>query len=128
MILSRTRELGFSTSETARPEATEHQAERTRSSAVGSGPDSFALQVRVGGRVTEQAAHRDDLALVVERVRHYVVKNERWTRQSPDPFLRTVWQRGVELCIGQPIEIHACRGLGALLSRPQRLDCGIVCH
>jgi hypothetical protein len=54
------------------------------------------LQVRVGRRVAEQAAHRDDLALVVKRMRNRVVENERWGLQLSDPIRRTMCECDIE--------------------------------
>jgi hypothetical protein len=64
------------------------------------------LQICVADRLPEQAEHGDDLSFVMEGVREDVMQYERGTAQGTSPIVGTAGEFGVELRLGELIEIR----------------------
>jgi hypothetical protein len=64
---------------------------------------SFALQVRVRGRMPKRTQHGDHLAFVVERVRDHVKHNKCRTIQFSEPSFRTFRQRRIQLFLTESL-------------------------
>ena len=84
------------------------------------------VQVSVGRGVSQQAAHGDDLALVMERVAQDVMKNERRSADVDISIRKTQFRIGVELLVRDSGQIG--QGLPAylLLQQPRLADVGAV--
>jgi len=87
---------------------------------------NLVLEVCIRRRSAEQAAHSDDLTLVMEGVREHMVQYESGAAQGSPPFSRTLGQFGIEFCLWKALDIGNRFRHDARLHLLKRVDGWVV--